>query len=232
MNLAIDACRYHEAAQTIWHFIYDDFCDWYIELTKITGNWGSIVNVFDATLRLLHPIMPFLTEELWHYMGDREGQSISLQPYPQYDPAKDDPAAEAEIGLLQDIVRAARNLRADLGLDPKAPVTGTISLGVDTELIRRLSNVTFTKGEVPKSGAVRSTPDFDLSIDVPTGQIEAQRKRLEKEKDQLEKNIANSRRQLSDEVFLSKAPDKIKDSIKAKLADYETQLAKINAALT
>jgi valyl-tRNA synthetase len=231
MNLAIDACRYHEAAQTIWHFIYDDFCDWYIELTKITGNWGSIVNVFDATLRLLHPIMPFLTEELWHYMGDREGQSISLQPYPQYDPAKDDPAAEAEIGLLQDIVRAARNLRADLGLDPKAPVTGTISIGVDHELIRRLSNVTFTKGEVPKSGAVRSTPDFDLSIDVPTGQLEAQRKRLEKEKDQLEKNIANSRRQLSDEVFLSKAPDKIKDSIRAKLVEYETQLAKIIEAL-
>jgi len=231
MNQAIDAYRYHEAAQTIWHFIYDDFCDWYIELTKITGNWGTILEVFDATLRLLHPIMPFLTEELWHAIGEREGQSISLQPYPQYDAAKEDPAAEAEIGLLQDIVRAARNLRADLGLDPKAPITGKISIGVSPELIRRLSGVTFTTGEVPKTGAVRSTADFDLSIDVPTGQIEAQRKRMEKEKEQLEKNIANSRRQLSDEVFLSKAPEKIKESIKAKLAEYETQLAKINEAL-
>jgi len=228
MNQAIDTYRYHEAAQTIWHFIYDDFCDWYIELTKITGNWGTILEVFDATLRLLHPIMPFLTEELWHTIGDREGQSISLEPYPQYDPTREDPAAEAEIGLLQDIVRAARNLRADLGLDPKAPITGKISIEVDPELIKRLSGVTFTTAEVPKTGAVRSTPDFDLSIDVPTGQIEAQRKRIEKEKEQLEKNIANARRQLSDEVFLSKAPDKIKDSIKAKLAEYETQLRKLN----
>jgi valyl-tRNA synthetase len=82
---------------------------------------------------------------------------------------------------------------------------------------------------VPKTGAVRSTTDFDLSIDVPTGQIEAQRKRNEKEKDQLERNIANSRRQLSDETFMSKAPAKVIDSIKAKLAEYETQLAKLNA---
>jgi valyl-tRNA synthetase len=231
MNQAVDSYRYHEAAQTIWHFIYDDFCDWYIELKKISTKWNTILEVFDATLRLLHPLMPFITEELWHGLGEREGQSISLQAYPQYDAAAEDPAAEAEIGLLQDIVRAARNLRADLGLDPKAPLTGTISIGVNAELIRRLSGVTFTQGEVPKSGAVRSTADFDLSIDVPTGQIEAQRKRMEKERDQLEKNIANSRRQLSDETFLSKAPEKIKESIRAKLAEYETQLAKIQAAL-
>jgi valyl-tRNA synthetase len=232
MNQAIDTYRYHEAAQTIWHFIYDDFCDWYIELKKISTKWNTILEVFDATLRLLHPLMPFITEELWHGIGGAEGASISLQPYPQFDPAREDPAAEAEIGLLQDIVRAARNLRADLALDPKAPLTGRISIGVDAELIRRLCGVTFATGDVPRSGAVRSTADFDLSIDVPAGQVEAQRKRLEKEREQLEKNIANSRRQLSDEVFLSKAPEKIKDSIKAKLAEYETQLAKIQAALS
>ncbi|HVW84106.1 MAG TPA: hypothetical protein VHB50_05480, partial [Bryobacteraceae bacterium] len=78
-------------------------------------------------------------------------------------------------------------------------------------------------------GAVRSTPDFDLSLDVPTGQLETQRKRIEKEKEQLEKNIANAKRQLTDEVFLSKAPAKIVDSIRAKLADYEAQLGKLNA---
>jgi valyl-tRNA synthetase len=231
MNQAIDSYRYHEAAQTIWHFIYDDFCDWYIELKKIKANWSSILAVFEATLRLLHPLMPFITEELWHGLGEYEGKSISLQTYPRFDPKHEDPAAEAEIGLLRDIVRAARNLRADVGLDPKAPITGRISIRVDAELIRRLSGVAFTTGDVPKSGAVRSAPDFDLSIDVPTGQIEAQRKRMEKEREQLEKNIANSRRQLSDEVFLSKAPEKIKESIKAKLAEYETQLAKIQAAL-
>jgi valyl-tRNA synthetase len=88
--------------------------------------------------------------------------------------------------------------------------------------------VTFTTGIVAKTGAVRSTPDFDLSIDVPAGQIEAQHKRIAKEKEQLEKNIANSKRQLSDEKFLSKAPPHIIDSIKSKLAEYEAQLAKLN----
>ena len=228
MNRAIDTCRYHEAAQTIWHFIYDDFCDWYIELKKISGNWSTIQSVFEKTLRLLHPIMPFLTEELWHKIGGAEGDSISLQAYPQYDAKFDDPAAEAEIELLQDIVRAARNLRADLGLDPKQPLQGRISINVATETIRRLSGVIFETGIVAKTGAVRSTPDFDLSIDVPTGQIEAQRKRIEKEKEQLEKNIANSKRQLGDEKFLSKAPAHIIESIKAKLADYEAQLGKLN----
>src|SRR5215469_11298514 len=228
MNRAIESYRYHEAAQTIWHFIYDDFCDWYIELKKISGNWSHIREAFDATLRLLHPVMPFLTEELWHRMGDREGDSISLQSYPQFDAKLDDPAAEAEIDLLRDIVRAARNLRADLGLDPKQPLNGAISINVPAETIRRLSGVTFTAGAVPKTGAVRSTSGFDLSIDVPTGQIEAQRKRVAKERDQLEKNITNSKRQLGDEVFLSKAPAKIVDSIRAKLAEYEAQLSKLN----
>jgi valyl-tRNA synthetase len=91
--------------------------------------------------------------------------------------------------------------------------------------------VTFVVGEVPKTGAVRSTPEFDLAIDVPHGLMEAQRNRLLKERDQLVKNIANSTRQLSDEVFLSKAPAKVVDSIRAKLAEYEAQLNKIEDSL-
>ncbi len=230
MNRAIDSYRYHEAAQTIWHFIYDDFCDWYIELKKISGDWSNIAQVFETTLKLLHPIMPFLTEELWHRLGEgREGQSISLQAYPQYDEALNDPAAEAQIGLLQDVVRAGRNLRAELGLDPKAPLDGCISIDIDTEVVRRLSGITFTKGDVPTSGPIRSTSAFDLSVNVSAEQAEIQKKRLEKEREQLEKNIANAKRQLSDDVFLGKAPAKIVDSIRAKLAEYEAQLTKLNA---
>jgi len=227
MNRAIDTYRYHEAAQTIWHFIYDDFCDWYIELKKISGNWGAILSVFDATLRLLHPVMPFITEELWHRLGNAPDQSISLQPYPVFDPALAAPEAEAKIGLLQEVTRAARNLRADLGLDPKMPLEGRINIDIDTEIVRRLAGVVFVKGDVPKSGAVRSTPAFDLSIDVPAGAMEVRKKRIAKEVEQLEKNIANSRRQLSDDVFLGKAPARVVDSIRAKLAEYEAQLAKL-----
>jgi valyl-tRNA synthetase len=231
MNRAIEQHRYHEAAQTIWHFIYDDFCDWYIELKKISGYWRNILPAFEATLRLLHPLMPFLTEELWHRIGEPGDKSISFEPYPQYDAKHEDLEAEAEIELLQNIVRAARNLRADLGLDPKQPLTGRISIGIDSELVRRLCGVTLEQGDVPKTGAVRSTPDFDLSIDVPGAELEKQRVRLEKERDQLRKNITNSLRQLGDETFLSRAPAQVVDSIRAKLAEYESQLIKVNERL-
>ena len=239
VNRAIETYRYHEAAQAVWHFIYDDFCDWYIELKKLrftegsglNEDWRNLLAVFESALRLLHPVMPFLTEELWHRLGADENASISLAAFPQFDPARSDSDAEREIGFLQDVVTAARGLRADLSLDPKMPLEGLISVMVDFEAVRRLSGVTFRLGEVPKSGAVRSAPAFDLSIDVPHGQLEAQRKRLEKEREQLEKNIANSNRQLSDEVFLGKAPAKVVDTIRAKLAEYQTQLAKVEASL-
>ena len=231
MNQAIDHYRYHEAAQSIWHFIYDDFCDWYIELKKISGDWSNILSVFETTLRLLHPAMPFLTEELWHRLGASGEESISLAAYPQYDEARYDAEAERKIEVLQDVVRAARNLRADLGLDPKQPLQGRISIAVEVETVRRLCGVTFETGIVPKTGAVRSTPRFDLSIDVPTGQIEAQRRRFEKEREQLVKNIANSGRQLADDVFMSKAPESVVETMRAKLLEYEAQLKKIEDVL-
>jgi valyl-tRNA synthetase len=232
MNRAIDAFRFHEAAQVVWHFIYDDFCDWYIELKKVRDDdWSNILAVFESTLRLLHPVMPFITEELWHRIGAPEDQSISMQPYPQYDPLRYNSEAEREIGLLQEVITAARGIRADLSLDPKLPLEGRISRPVDFRAVQRLAGVSLVLGEVPKTGPVRSTADFDLVIDVPHGQLEAQRRRFEKEREQLIKNIANSRRQLSDEVFLSKAPAKVVESIRAKLMDYEAQLRKIEDSL-
>jgi valyl-tRNA synthetase len=231
MNQAIEQYRYHEAAQSIWHFIYDDLCDWYIELKKISGDWDNILSVFDGTLRLLHPVMPFITEELWHRMGAPEDQSISMQPYPQFDALRDNPQAEREIGLLQGVVAAARGIRADLSIDPKLPLEGRVSRPVDFRAVQRLAGVALVVGEVPKTGAVRSTPEFDLVIDVPHGQMEAQRRRLEKERDQLVKNIANSQRQLSSDVFLSKAPAYILETMRAKLAEYEAQLKKIEDSL-
>jgi len=136
-------------------------------------------------------------------------------------------------------VTAARNLRADLGLDPKLQLSGLISGNADilavaaaqAVAIGKLAGLSLQAGVTPTTGAVRSTAEFSLSIDVPAGQMEAHRKRLEKERDQLTKNIASIKRQLGDDVFLGKAPAPVVDSIRTKLADYEVQLAKVLQSL-
>jgi valyl-tRNA synthetase len=247
MNRAIEAFRYHEAAQTVWRFFWNEFCDWYVELKKLrftegsglNEDWRNLLALFESALRLLHPVMPFLTEELWHRLGGAAGASISLTAYPQFSPARVNAEAERAIGTLQEIVTAARNLRADLGLDPKLQLGGLISgnAGVlavaasQSTAIQKLAGLSLQAGATPTSGAVRSTAEFSLSIDVPAGQMEAHRKRLEKERDQLTKNIASSKRQLGDDVFLGKAPAPVVDSIRTKLADYEVQLAKVLQSL-
>jgi valyl-tRNA synthetase len=171
---------------------------------------------------------------------DREGAiaSIALASYPQFRQQAVDETAEREIGILQDIVTLARTLRTESKLDPKQQLAGTLYSRSATleiaqrhaEAIQKLANVKleFQAGVAPKAPAIRSTAEFDLVLEVPKSQEDAQRKRVEKDREQLEKNIANSKRQLSDEVFLGKAPQKVVDTIRAKLADYETQLAKLS----
>jgi valyl-tRNA synthetase len=252
-NRAIQQYRYHEAAQVLWHFFWHEFCDWYLELKKlrfrensgIDAGWRNLLAAFETALRLLHPAMPFLTEELWQRLAKGHPNrpvSIALATYPQYSATNTDFVAEREIEVLQDIVTLARTLRTEMQLDPKLALEGTLYSRGDalkvgrahTEAIQKLANVKleFHEDGAPASGlAMRSTPLFDLVLHVPKVQVEALRKRLQKEKEQLEKNIANSERQLGDETFLSRAPAHVVDSIRAKLAEYKAQLEKVNKAL-
>jgi valyl-tRNA synthetase len=199
--------------------------------------WGNAAAAFETALRLLHPAMPFLTEELWQRLDLPEGhpKSIALAQYPQYRPELADPEAEKEVAIIQEVVTLARTLRTEAKLDPKQQLTGVLycrsaSLAIarhNAEAIQKVARVTLAfKSELaPKAAAIRSTVEFDLVLDIPKSQEDPARK--QKEREQLEKNITNSKRQLTDEVFLGKAPAKVVDSIRAKLADYETQLAKM-----
>ena len=250
INKAINAYRFHEAAQLQWHFFWDDFCDWYIELKKLrfvensglNAHWRNILTVFDASLRLLHPSMPFLTEELWQRLGTHEKKSISLAAFPQFDPASADPEAERDMATLQELITAARTLRAENKLDPKAPFDAVIyadgfvsSLAAaQKEAIEKLANLQLTLAPASAErvkGSKRSTPEFDLVLAVSAAQLDAQRDRLRKEIDQLSKVIASSEAQLSNEAFLAKAPEKVLASMREKLADYRAQLAKSQEAL-
>jgi valyl-tRNA synthetase len=241
-NRAIDQYRYHEFAQLLWHFFWHEFCDWYLELKKVPGSDPApALAAFETALRLLHPAMPFLTEELWQRLDRNPGdpQSIALAPYPQFRPELADPEAEKEVAIIQEIVTLARTLRTESKLDPKQQLNGTLycrtaSLAIaqrHAEAIQKIARTTleFKSEAPPKADVIRSTVEFDLVLDIPKVAEDPARK--QKEREQLEKNIANSERQLADDVFLSKAPQKVVDTIRAKLADYKAQLAKLNGSL-
>jgi valyl-tRNA synthetase len=162
VNDALEDFRFHEACQTIYRFFWGDFCDWYIEWLKpqlaaedrhlAVAAWRNIFSVFDAALRLLHPVMPFLTEELWHRLPQCAGASrvsaealasaalaestgsvtpallsIALEPYPQPDSDWADAAAERDMALLQEIIVSARNIRAELKVDASRKVAADFS---------------------------------------------------------------------------------------------------------
>ena len=134
VNDALENFRFHEACQTIYHFFWGDFCDWYIEWVKPqlaversrrsrSPAWRNIFAALDAALRLLHPVMPFLTEELWHRLPQPAGaRSIALDRFPEARPGWANTAADDAMAILQEIVVAARNIRAEMKLDPKRKV--------------------------------------------------------------------------------------------------------------
>ena len=253
MNKAIAAYRYHEAAQLAWSFFWHDFCDWYIELKKtrfsdgsgLNADWRNVLTIFEGSLRLLHPVMPFLTEELWQRISANAAskpESIAQAAYPEFAASLVDEAAEADMALLQDIIGAARNLRAELKLDPKEPLEGALySAGrayevaaASAEPIAALARVKLElhRGGAPKvCGAMRATPAFDLSLNVSETQLAALKARLVKEIDQLGKNILSLTRQLGDDAFIAKAPEQVVAGMREKLAEYQAQLVRSKEAL-
>jgi len=250
VNRAVEQHRYHEVAQSVWHYFWGEFCDWYLEMKKLrfqensglNPDWRNLLAAFEASLRLLHPVMPFVTEELWQRLGTG-GKSIALASFPEYNHELSDLAAEHEMQLLQDMVSLARNLRQDFNINPRMVIPGILySHGSAATLARthadvvlKLANVALEIREEhapPKSPAVRSTHEFDLVLTLPESTGAVDPARSAKEAAQLRKVIGNTERQLADEFFTAKAPEKVVGAMRVKLDGYRAQLAKLEAALT
>ena len=253
---ALDEFRFHEACQTIYQFFWGDFCDWYIEWVKpqlassdreiALAAWRNIFAVLEAALRLLHPVMPFLTEELWHRLPQPEGvRSIALDRFPERREEWIDSGADGEMALIQEIVVAARNIRAEMKVDPKKKVSADFSSGdkavrklVEQNLdpLLRLANLASlaisSERLDSENAAVRSTANYDLRIAYGDAvDKEAEVARLRKEIERLAKDIDSKKARLADETFLSKAPAKIVEDLKATLAGREIELQKLLARL-
>ncbi|MCP5116707.1 MAG: class I tRNA ligase family protein, partial [bacterium] len=169
-------------------------------------------------------------------------KSVAQAAFPTPRDEWNDATAEREMDLLKEIIVSARNLRAQMKLDPKKQVDGVLYARdgahrvaqTQAEAIRKLAGVALEiSAEDPpaQSAAMRSTTEFDLALKVSGAQVEAQRKRLEKEIQQLEKVIGSSKKQLGNERFLERAPEDVVASIREKLIEYESQLEKSKAAL-
>jgi valyl-tRNA synthetase len=218
-NQAFEQHRYHEAAETLYHFWWGDFCDWYLEFKKFETDWSYAYIVHEKALRLLHPLMPFLTEELWQRL-ELPGKSIALAAYPVFDAAEEDREAEEQMAVVQAMVTEARTIRADNKIDQKRKVAAVTNRSLDEArrmMIERLANITLEYDPALKQS---------LRLDIPVD-----RARLAKENEQLEKQLAAFENQFSNEEFLAKAPEKVVTAMRVKRAEYEKKLAENLAAL-
>jgi valyl-tRNA synthetase len=254
VNDALANYRFHEAAHSVYQFFWGDFCDWYIEWVKpellspdrerATVAWKNLFAGFDAALRLLHPFMPFLTEELWHQLPQKSGaRSIALDCFPKSEPkwVEGGTLAEKPFELLQKVIISLRNIRAEMKLDPRKKVAAEFSSGAgvirnivdhDREAVMRLAVLSdfaiSDKKLLAAGGSVRSTAEFDVQVaysDVVDPEVE--KARLRKEIEGLQKAISSKEAQLSNETFRSRAPEKIIRGLEATLAEQRIELQKL-----
>ena len=257
VNASLAEYRFDEAASHVYQFFWGDLCDWYLEIVKLrlvfedaeakastAAALGTLIEVFEAALRLLSPFMPFLTEEIWHalYAGAPPAKSIALTRYPQQDDYAADAGSIKAMQVMQDLITTIRGLRKELAVPEKEPagvrvhaeegVLSTVKGNSDMlTRLARVSDVQYTSEASSGSGS-RSTAAFDVQvvyerqIDVP-----AERERLTKEIVRLDKILAANDARLGDEKFLGKAPAHIVDGLRKQTDEMRTLRDKAEAAL-
>jgi valyl-tRNA synthetase len=268
VNQSLENYRYDDAANAIYQFFWGSFCDWYLEIVKLRLDFpmdgpdsesasqqtsksagrkaalSTLVSVFEASLRLLSPFMPFLTEEIWHalYDGNPPAKSIALTAYPKATESPADASTLAEMSLLQSLIVEVRGLRKEIGVEEKAvtPIEVRIDSGLQTALktnssmverLARVSEVRFVKA-ITAERSKHSTPSFDVAVIYErTIDVRAERERLTKDIAKYEKGIAAAQRQLGNEGFLAKAPANVVEGLKKQEAETRQLLEKARAAL-
>jgi len=256
VNQSLENYRFDEAANAVYQFFWGSFCDWYLEIVKLRLDFSetadkaqtkaaltTLVSVFEASLRLLSPIMPFLTEELWHavYDGNSPAKSIALASFPDGDEHLDD-AALADMGVLQSLIVEIRALRKEIGVEEKAstPVEVRIDAGMqsvlkeNTAIVERLARVSELRmvDQIATGVSKHSTAHFDVAVIYErTIDVAAERERSKKEFARQEKIIANAERQLGNPGFVEKAPAPIVEGLKKQLAEARRLLEKARGDL-
>ena len=243
--------RFDLAAKAIYEFVWDEYCDWYLELAKVQVQQGTdaekratrrtLLRVLETILRLAHPIMPFITEEIWQTIGPMSGKagaSIMLEAYPQAQTSKIDDVAEGWVSLLKQAVDACRSLRGEMSISPAARVP-LIAVGDATQLalyapylkaLAKLEDVTIVD-ELPEADApVMIVEEFKLMLKVEID-LAAEKERLSKEVSRLEGEISKANAKLGNESFVARAPTAVVEQEQARAAEFSANLEKLKSQL-
>ncbi|ADU31361.1 valine--tRNA ligase [Evansella cellulosilytica] len=250
----IDTYEFGEVGRALYNFIWDDFCDWYIEMAKLPLNGDDeeaklttrsvLAYVLDQTMRLLHPFMPFITEEVWQYLP-HEGESITVAAWPTRDDELMDQQAVKDMQLLQEIIRSVRNTRAELNVPMSREIT--LHINADSESILDQLNrgqayiERFCRPSELKMGTGLTAPEKSMSsvlsgveLYLPLAgllDLDAEIKRLEGEWKRLDGEVTRVQKKLSNDGFIAKAPENVVEAEREKEKDYLEQRDKVAARL-
>ncbi|CAN5321973.1 valine--tRNA ligase [soil metagenome] len=246
---AYEAYDLARVARALYHFVWDEFCDWYLELAKLRDDAAArstLTHVLDASLRLLHPLMPFVTEEIWQALVGADGQrTIMRAAWPQAAPDRRDELAEAELGAVQEAVTALRRFRADHGLALSKPITvvavaelarrDVLTAGLDG--VRRLANVaewSFADDAAGIDGVLGKIPITGAELLVPLAgliDLDEERSRLRRELGRATDERERAERKLANQGFVAKAPQPLVQAERDKVAEWSATAATLQAQL-
>jgi valyl-tRNA synthetase len=253
---SLEDYKFNEASNTLYHFIWHEFCDWYLELIKpylyqdkdvmrkkITQE--TLLDVLDATLRLLHPFMPFITEEIWQRLPlKKETDSIMVADFPQPDEGFDDDRVAEEMGLVIEVITALRNIRGEMNVPPGEQIDVILRPKEEEVEWRLKRNQLFIQNlakvnnlmlsgrlERPRYSAFAQVQDVEIFVPMDRSRMEEEERRLQKEIFKIEKDMAFVNRKLSNEQFLSKAPKEVVQEEKEKAFQYQTVRGKLEESL-
>ncbi|WP_299205179.1 valine--tRNA ligase [uncultured Amphritea sp.] len=253
----LDEYRFDLASQALYDFIWNEYCGWYLELSKPVlwdenasaaakrGTRRTLVRALEVILRLTHPIMPYITEEIWQSikgLAGVEGDTIMLQPYPVANESRHDAAAEADINWLKGVITGVRNIRGEMGISPAKGLDILIKNGSADDKARLEANKAFlaklaslasvtwlNPGDEEPMSAVQLVGDMQVLVPM-AGLIDkdAELARLKKEMDKLEKEAGRLAGKLNNDKFVANAPEAVVAKEREKLAEYKASLAQLS----
>jgi valyl-tRNA synthetase len=257
LNEALGKFEINSASKILYDFVWHDFCDWYVEMMKgrLYGDepaevklavLGRAIMVFEETMKLLHPFMPFITEELWQSLRPRnEGESVMVAPFPEGDRSRVDPDTEREMAFVQECINSIRNVRGELSIPPSKEISllvrfddpaATAVLVKYERYFRRLARVAGIREHASPgkpaqaAGAVVRGGEIFIPLEGLID-LDAERNRLEKELNRVAGMFESTQKKLGNASFVEKAPPAVVDQERAKLESFRATMDKLKASL-